>query len=769
MRVALRVLIVSDSAPRGEAVLAELRRSGFEPLAERVDSPEAYVMKRVGSSWDVILADDALPWFAELASMRPPKGPGIDVPFVVLTDRPRDVAPSEAFATGIHATVPRGDLNQLVSVLKREIRASALRESVRQAEEATRESQEQFRTIFETAPVGMAVVDLDGRFRNTNTAFRDMVGYSEAELALLPLDRLAHPDDADPGSLEGGGPSLQRPIVVRGESRYVRKGGEVVWVQKTTTVLHDPDGRPSSRLVMVEDITARKEAEEELRRAKVAAESANQAKSQFLASVSHEVRTPLTGILGMAELLHGTTLSPEQRGYLEMLRASAGILLEIISELLDLSRIEAGKLTLSPTPFDPRRLLDETLRMLEPRARGKGLKLRGLTADTVPAHVVGDAVRFRQILVNLLDNALKFTDRGSVAASLDAAALEAGGIELRLTVTDTGIGIAADRQAAIFEPFAQANPSIARCYGGTGLGLAISARLAELMGGCLRVESAPGNGSSFHLTARMGIALEEAPPPKAPAPPARSFQPLRVLLAEDNPINQRLVVSLLERHGHRVVAASDGREALAALDHDSFDVVLLDLQMPEMDGFETTSAIRARERETGHRLPVVAMTASAMPADRDRCLAADMDAYLVKPFEAQDLLRAVEEVMSPEPTQPAPAPPPDKVMDRDAARARAGDDLELLRGIAGVFLQDCPRLLQEIREALSAEDGGRLAKASHALRGSLGHFAAPSVADAALRLEMTARHDNLGQAGDALADLEGELARLNEELDDLLG
>lgn len=769
MRVALRVLMVSDSASFAEAVLEELRRAGFEPLAERVGVRDAYEAALSRGGWDVILADDALTWFAELATAPPLKARGLDVPFVVLTDRPHEVSPPEAFMTGVYATAPRGELAQLVPVLKREIRAATLRESLRQAEEATQESQEHFRIIFEAAPVGMAVVQLDSRFHRTNPAFRAMVGYEDAELAELSLEQLTHPQNraGEAAALE----DLRsgRRAVARCEGRLLCKDGREVWVSRTTTLLQDPRGGPPCALVMAEDITSRQQVEQELRRAKEEAEAANRAKSLFLANVSHEVRTPLSGILGMAELTLATDLTAEQRGYLELLRASGHVLQAIISDLLDLSRIEAGGLSLSPAPFEPRRLLEETLSGFSARAREKELQLHHEVTDGVPAWVVGDAARLRQIMVNLLDNALKFTEHGDIRVRLDATSQD-GTVELRLTVSDTGIGIAADRQAAIFEPFVQADPSIGQRYGGTGLGLAISSRLAGLMAGRLWVESEPGAGSRFHLIARVGLASAgdiSRPAESARGPAAR--RPLRVLLAEDNPINQRLVVSLLEKQGHQVVAASDGHEALVALEHGPFDVMLLDVQMPGLDGFETAAAIRAREQQTGGRLPIIAMTAYATAADRDRCLGAGMDAYLAKPFETQDLIRAVEEVVSVAASARAIDPSAGNVMDRPRALAQAGGDPELFQGIARLFLEDYPRLLDNLRAALAEGDATRFGKAAHALKGSLGHFAAPVVFGAAVRLEAIAQTGDLRAAPEALATLEAELARLQDELRGVIG
>ncbi|MBI4518151.1 MAG: response regulator [Deltaproteobacteria bacterium] len=395
----------------------------------------------------------------------------------------------------------------------------------------------------------------------------------------------------------------------------------------------------------------------ELIKTKTAAEAGNRAKSEFLANMSHEIRTPMNGILGMTEMLLESSLSEGQREDLLTIRDSGHALLAIVNDILDFSKIEAGRFELEAYPFSLRELVARTVKMLRARAEEKGLELREEVAAALPDRFVGDARRLRQVLVNLVGNAIKFTNSGVIVVRAEPAPAPAASSRLHFSVTDSGIGIPPEKHQAIFNAFEQVDGSTARKYGGSGLGLAISAELVTLMDGRIWVESEVGRGSTFHFAVAVSPAgAELAPPAPRAAPPlgaAQAAARLHILLAEDNIVNQRLTVRLLEKHGHSVALAGDGRQALAALERETFDLVLMDVQMPGMDGLEATAEIRARERATGQHLPIVALTAHALKGDQERCLAAGMDAYVSKPIETQALFDAIERLVA----QPAAAEP----------------------------------------------------------------------------------------------------------------
>lgn len=513
----------------------------------------------------------------------------------------------------------------------------------KKVEKDLRRSRENYQNIFENSILGLYQSVPSGRYLQVNAAFAKLFGFSSPEEMLDSVNDIGHQLYANPEDRKRAiNQIMEQGFLEDFELEVQHRDGTRFWVSMNTRITRDESGLHFDGTV--EDITKRKRAEEMLIKAKEAAESATRAKSEFLANMSHEIRTPMNAIIGMTGLLLDEELTSDQMEYVRTIRSSGEALLSIINDILDLSKIEGEMMELEHQPFDLKSCILEALDLGAESALKKGIRLWHEIADGVPATILGDPARLRQILVNLLSNAAKFTENGEIKVSVSGKKLQDSTYEIHFAVSDTGIGIPSDKANRLFRPFSQVDASTARKYGGTGLGLVISKKLVEMMCGKIWVESTPGKGSTFNFTIRsepyLGAAVDSR---KGAALHLADIhtgldQSLRILLAEDNIVNQRVTLRMLSKLGFRADVAANGLEVLEALERQSYDVVLMDVLMPEMDGLETTRAIRQLDT-LGPK--IIAMTASALKGDREMCLEAGMDDYIAKPVRIEDLAKAL--------------------------------------------------------------------------------------------------------------------------------
>ncbi len=671
---------------------------------------------------------------------------------------------------------------RLPAVGRRLVRASIA--DITQRKEAEKAARLQS-AIVESTDDAVIGKSLDGSIVTWNAGAQRIFGYALDDVLgkpisiLVPKERL----DEELGLLA----KIQKgERIEHYETIRTRQDGAQIDVSLAISPICDDSGRVIGASTIARDISQRKLAERELEQAKKAAEETSRAKSQFLANMSHEIRTPMNGVLGMTELALNTQMTDEQREYLQTVKQSADSLLTIINDILDFSKIEAGRMELDLTVFSLRNWLDEVLRPFSVRAREKGLSLDCRVEWDVPDLVVGDVGRLRQVVVNLIGNAIKFTDTGKIRVDIDKYWYDHHDVVLHFSVTDTGIGIPADKQETIFEAFTQADTSTTRNYGGTGLGLSICAQLVGLMGGKIWINSRAGHGSTFHFTAWLSVPKEKeeasALEPTLPSPAlsngnghstSETVSPLNVLVAEDNQVNQELARRLLLKSGHQAHVVSNGHEALEALESHRFDVVLMDIQMPRMDGFEATAKIREQQYPTGQRVPIVAMTAHAMQGDRQRCLQAGMDDYLSKPVDPQALAAVLRKVATQQAglaNNASSSPKPDGRLrfDLDAAVARVDGDMGLLRELAELFLKECPKMVSQVQEAIARRNGEDLEMAAHKLRGALANFFSLGDIEPARRLEEMGRESRLNHVEPVFEELVAEIGQLREALESLV-
>ena len=511
------------------------------------------------------------------------------------------------------------------------------------AEEELRKSREKYQNIFENSILGLYQSIPEGKYLSVNPAFARLFGYSCPEEMISCVADIGQQLYSNPKDRKRAIKQLIEQGFLEGfELEVQRRDGTKFWVSMNTRIVQDENGLHYDGTV--EDITKRKRAEDVLRASKEVAEATTKSKSDFLANMSHEIRTPMNAVIGMTGLLMDEELTIEQKEYVETIRSSGEALLDIINDILDISKIEAGMMDLEHQPFSLQRCIEESIDLGAENATKKGLEMEYRIEPHIPAVVLGDYARLRQILVNLIGNAVKFTEKGCISIVVSGKKIDGESYEIHFAVKDTGIGIPEDKADRLFQLFSQVDASTARRYGGTGLGLAISKKLVEMMNGKIWVESQTGIGSTFHFT------IEVQPTLSAPIDTGRSAfstkavshgdldQPLRILLAEDNMINQRVALRMLAKLGLRGDVACNGYEVLQALERQSYDVVLMDVQMPGMDGLETTKAIRQRWSD-GPK--IIAMTAAAFKSDREMCFEAGMDDYIRKPVRIEELAKAL--------------------------------------------------------------------------------------------------------------------------------
>ncbi|GFK94487.1 Aerobic respiration control sensor protein ArcB [Fundidesulfovibrio magnetotacticus] len=604
-------------------------------------------------------------------------------------------------------------------------------------------SEKRFQNVIDNNADGIVVVDLSGRIRFVNPSAEKLFGVPAYLLVGEPFGHALIPGGSMEIEMLTRDGELKTVEMRAVQSRW--EGGEFVY------------------LASLRDISSRKRLERDLTSMKEAAESANRAKSQFLANMSHEIRTPMNGILGMTELLLASELTRKQRYHLDMVRQSAASLMEILNDILDFSKIEAGKLELEEQVFDLHATIRSAIRIFTALAQDKGLDLGYSIAGDVPRRARGDSGRLRQIIVNLVGNAVKFTSQGDIRIKAGCLRLpcDAGPAEVLLSmeVADTGSGIAKSKLDTIFESFTQVDNSSTRKYYGTGLGLAICKHLVERMGGSIRVESEEGKGSVFSFEVRLRLVDDICPLPLPKPAPKPKIAPLTILLAEDNLINQLFATEILEQDGHKVVAVPNGALALETLSTTAVDVVLMDIQMPEMDGLEATRRIREGLAPGVPRdLPVIAMTAHALKGDRERFLNSGMDDYLSKPVGSEEIQAALHRVLSGRRGEQAGAPPPgSKLLNEAWLLEKARGNRDFLKKLFAVFVDQQPGKVEEMRAALAAGDLREVAFMAHTLKGGAATMGAEVLKDRAFELEKAAKAGDSELAGQELDALGDEL------------
>jgi PAS domain S-box-containing protein len=798
---ALRILLVEDTELHAQVFRFSFEKEHIPCEITHTPTTEAALERLLSDphAFDVVVADYLLPGRSGIEICKEVHKQGISLPVVILTAEGSEDVAVEALKSGAYDYIIKdfnnGYANLLPYVIPDVIRKH--RDDLKR-----QRTEEENRAILETVTSGVITTDDQGLIQGFNPAAEKMFGYSSHEIMGRHLSELM-PQAYSTGSLQL--PDRQKQDAFAALSDIIAKEKEVQARRRDgsgfpmeISVSEMRVGHDRMFVAVLSDITRRKNAETALISAKESAEASSKVKTQFLANISHETRTPLNAVLGLSEVLLTTELSEKQRKMVKDIRLAGQTLLKMINNVLDFSEMETRGIELEQKNFNLRTLIEHLVSLFSEQARDKGLTMTTRLHPDVPAMAWGDENRLRQILMNLISNAVKFTEQGSVSVSAHSVRQNGSALALRFEVKDTGIGISPDVLEKIFNPFSQADDSSTRNYGGAGLGLTIANHLIQMMNGSLYVKSDPGKGSKVWFTLQLEQARvgQAEPEPAAPLLKEPRFSG-KILLVEDNPVNQEVARGMLEHYGCGVETASDGKQAVETFSSASFDLVFMDCQMPKMDGYAASREMRKLEasRKGTFRTPIIALTAQAMEGDEEKCLAAGMDAYMSKPFKPetlQDILsrwlvtgsRPEAEGSIPH-RQPEGGKKPAVTMPASAGPVDAGDenppvDIHVLNSIRALqrkgkpnlvekvithYLHHAPELMASLRLAESQNNPHQIEDAAHSLKSSSGNVGALSLADLCRELEALGRSHDLSRAPEILAQMEKEFKRVTAALE----
>ena len=834
MPTPLRAILVENSDDDAFLIIRELKKCGFDPVFERVETAATLRKAIQDTQWDIILCDYQLPSFNAPQALALLKEINNDCPVIIVSGTIGEETAANCMRMGARDCVMKGNLSRLSPAIKRELEEADSRKKEKQAEAkkeaalaALGESEKRFRLLADNSADVIWAMTLAGQYTYVSPSIRQLSGYTPEEILKINFQDHIVESYVEPVMAEIAA-QLQKPPVDRlpsltMELQQYSKDRSIKDIEVHVAWLVNEQGEHVGIQGSTRDITLRKQAEKELveanrkyeQAAKLAiemaaqAEAASAAKSEFLANMSHEIRTPINGIIGMTEILLDKDLTPEQQSIALLLMSSGKSLLTIVNDILDISKIEAGKMDVEKTDFDLSALLNDFAVKMTLEAQSKGLAFNCGVNPNVPALLRGDPGRLRQILSNLTGNAIKFTASGEITLRISLVSKNDAEAVIRFSIKDSGIGIAKQNQEFIFQKFTQADSSTTRRYGGTGLGLPIASALVRQMDGDIGLTSEEGKGSEFWFTVRLGTqALKDQVSPEDeqsnPAPKGRpnisvatiksnetperqscsSSSQARVLVAEDNMINQQVALGMLQIIGLQADAVNNGAQALQALQKSPYDLVFMDVEMPEMDGFEATRKIRkwqtqaddagnqltAKNRRHAAQIPIIAMTGYAMKGDRERCLEAGMNDYISKPFDLATLAETLNKWLpggNIDQTSPlenkedsvADIDPVIPVFDKEEIMFRLGDE-DLVRKVLDGFLFDAPRQLKALQDYLAADDDAGALRQAHTIKGVANNVGGMLLAALALKMEEAARAGDL----ETLKAFLPELKRRCEEL-----